>query len=199
MPALLARVSTACGNSRFSYSMTKVSALPPAPQDTGARDAEAELVLADVYRGLPGVARGTAKYLRVLEDVPRESVHRGGVVCTSGTLIFTVKRVLGTVPIEADGSAYFVVPANRNVYFEVLDADRLEIQRMRSVVCLKPREQRSCIGCHEPRNLAPPDLIGRAGRGALARRGAPDPADSMTSGRPNPGLMSQRSEQLSAV
>jgi hypothetical protein len=130
--------------------------LPPAPSDTGARDADAELMLANVYQGLPGVARGTAKYLRILEDVPREGVHRGGVVCTSGTLIFTVKRVWGTVPIEADGSAYFVVPANRNVYFEVLDADRLEIQRMRSVLCLKPGEQRSCIGCHEPRNLAPP-------------------------------------------
>ena len=134
--------------------------LPPAAADTGARDAEAELVLADVYQGLPDVARGTARYLRILEDVPRESVHRGGVVCTSGTLIFTVKRVLGTVPIEADGSAYFAVPANRNVDFEVLDADRLEIQRMRSVVCLKPGEQRSCIGCHEPRNLAPPPTAG---------------------------------------
>ncbi len=133
--------------------------LPPAPAETDSRDAEATLVLADVYQGLRDVPRGTAKYLRILEDVPRESVHRGGVVCTSGTLIFTVKRVLGTVPVEPDGSAYFAVPANRNVYFEVLDADRLEIQRMRSVVCLKPGEQRSCIGCHEPRNLAPPALV----------------------------------------
>jgi hypothetical protein len=129
--------------------------LPPAPPDTGATDAEATLVLADVYQGLRDVPRGTAKYLRVLEDVPRQGVHRGGVVCTSATLIFTIKRVLGTVPIEPDGSAHFVVPANRNVYFEVLDAGRREIQRMRSVVCLKPREQRSCIGCHEPRNMAP--------------------------------------------
>jgi len=144
--------------------------LPPAPAGTDARDAEAEVVLADVYQGLSGVPRGAAKYLRVLEDVPREGVHQGGVVCTSGTLIFTVKRVLGTVPIEADGSAYFTVPANRNVYFAVLDADRLEIQRMRSVVCLKPGEQRSCIGCHEPPNLAPPIPAG-LGAGGLGTGG----------------------------
>ncbi len=149
--------------------------LPSAPAQTDAREAEATLVLADVYQGLRDVPPGTAKFLRILEDVPRESVHRGGVVCTSGTLIFTIKRVLGTVPIEADGSACFVVPANRNVYFEVLDADRLEIQRMRSVLCLKPGEQRSCIGCHEPRNLAPSAKVGR---------GSPDPARSPTEGLP---------------
>lgn len=140
--------------------------LPSATGGSQVRDGEAEVVLADVYQGLNGVPRGAARYLRVLEDVPRQGVHRGGVVCTSGTLIFTVKRVLGTVPIEADGSAYFTVPANRNVYFSVLDADRLEIQRMRSVVCLRPGEQRSCIGCHEPPNLAPPTPAGMAPAGA---------------------------------
>jgi hypothetical protein len=143
--------------------------LPPAPADTSATDAEATLVVTDVYRGLTGVPRGTAKYLRILEDVPRESVHRGGVVCTSGTLIFTIKRVLGTVPIEPDGSAHFVVPANRNVYFEALDSERLEIQRMRSVVCLKPQERRACIGCHESRNMAPPGSTVTALRRAPSR------------------------------
>lgn len=126
-----------------------------APPDTDATDAEAALLLRDVYYGLPGVPRGAAKYLRVLEDVPRISVPHGGVICTSGTSIYTIKRIFGTVPIEADGSAYFVVPANRNVYFEVLDQEGLEIQRMRSVVCLKPRELRACAGCHEPRTSAP--------------------------------------------
>ena len=156
--------------------------LPPAPAGTDSREADATLVLADVYQGLRDVPRGTAKYLRILEDVPRESVHRGGVVCTSGTLIFTVKRVLGTVPVEPDGSAYFVVPANRNVYFEVLDADRLEIQRMRSVLCLKPGEQRGCVGCHEPRNHAP-----------SARRGSPDPAAAPTEGLPGAATSSPSS------
>jgi len=124
--------------------------------------AEATLFLADVYKGLTGVPRGTARHLRILEDVPRKGVREGGVILTSGTEIFTVKRVFGTVPIEPDGSAHFVVPADRNVYFEVLDDDRLEIQRMRSVVCLKPNERRGCVGCHESRNQAPPTAPGTA-------------------------------------
>ncbi|HUT92147.1 MAG TPA: NPCBM/NEW2 domain-containing protein [Thermoguttaceae bacterium] len=126
------------------------------PSVDRGQDAEATLLLADVYVGLTGIERGTARYVRILEDVPRKGVREGGVILTSGTEIFTVKRIFGTVPIEADGSAHFVVPADRNVYFEVLDEDGREIQRMRSVVCLKPGERRGCIGCHESRKQAPP-------------------------------------------
>ena len=130
----------------------------PASVDTDSASSEATLLMSSVYVGLPDVERGAARYLRVLEDLPRKGVTTGGVIVTSGTLIFTVKRILGSVPIESDGSAHFVVPANRNVYFEVLDAEGREIQRMRSVVCLKPGETRGCIGCHERRTMAPPDV-----------------------------------------
>ena len=126
--------------------------------DTDSSSSEATLLMSNVYVGMPNVERGAARYLRVVEDLPRKGVTTGGVIVTSGTLIFTVKRILGSVPIEPDGSAHFVVPANRNVYFEVLDADGREIQRMRSVVCLKPGEARGCIGCHERRTMAPPDV-----------------------------------------
>jgi mono/diheme cytochrome c family protein len=115
------------------------------------------LAIQDVHTGLPGVAAGTARFLRILEDVPRRGVHAGGVVRTSGTSIYTAKRIVGSVPVEADGSAYFIVPANRNLYFEVLAGDSTEIQRMRSVVCLKPAEIRTCVGCHESRLAAPPN------------------------------------------
>jgi len=143
--------------------------LPPAPTDTGATDAEATLLLMDVYRDLPGVAPGAVKLLRVLEDVPRKSVHTGGVVVTAATSIYTIKRILGTVPVAPDGSANFVVPANRNVYFEALDENHREIQRMRSVVCLKPSEKRTCIGCHESRMTAPPNASSAAFRQAPSR------------------------------
>jgi hypothetical protein len=130
--------------------------LPAAGPDSAASGSEAVLGLQDVYVGLPGVPRGTVRFLRLIEDVPRKGVHAGGVVCTSGTSIYTVKRILGIVPVEADGSAHFTVPANTNVYFEALDADQAEVQRMRSVVCLKPGEARTCVGCHESRLSAPP-------------------------------------------
>lgn len=130
--------------------------LAPVQAEAAGPSSEATLLLADVYSGRYAPPRGEARWLRILEDVPRKGVHQGGVICTSGTPIFTIKRVLGRVPIEPDGSAHFVVPADRNLYFEVLDENQQEIQRMRSVVCLKPGERRACIGCHEPRAMAPP-------------------------------------------
>jgi cytochrome c553 len=140
---------------------------------------EAVLLMINVYEGLPGIPRGTARYLRIIEDVPRRGVPRGGVITTSGTSIYTVKRILGIVPIDPDGSAYFVVPADRNVYFEVLDERQREIQRMRSVVCLKAGERRACVGCHERPGTAPPNGVGSAFWRAPSR---PIPPSFLTSG-----------------
>ncbi|MDI9603150.1 MAG: NPCBM/NEW2 domain-containing protein [Acidobacteriota bacterium] len=129
------------------------------PSPALAAQGNADVVLMDVYEGLEGVPRGEARYLRVVEDVPRVSVPNGGVIVTSGTPIYTIKRMLGIVPIEPDGSARISAPSNRNVYFEVLDENQVEIQRMRSVLCLRPNELRTCVGCHEPRNTAPPNQL----------------------------------------
>ena len=155
-------------------------AIPPtaegyAPPETSAGNADddAHLLMLDVYEGLPGVARGTVKSLRIIEDVPRVGLHRGGVIVTSATNIYTVKRILGRVPVEVDGSAYFVVPADRNVYFEALDADGREVQRMRSVVCLRPGERRTCVGCHEGRTTSPPNRPGAAWRRPPSRPAPP--------------------------
>lgn len=138
--------------------------LPPADAATDS-EGEAELLVLDITFGLPGINRSDVKAIRIIEDVPRRCVPTGGVIPTAGTEIYTVKRLLGQVPVEPDGSAYFVVPANRNVYFEVLDGRNREIQRMRSVVCLKPGERRTCVGCHESRSASPPNpLVMAVGR-----------------------------------
>jgi hypothetical protein len=63
--------------------------------------------------------------------------------------------VIGTVPVEADGSAYFRVPADTAVYFQALDENQMELVRMRSYVSLKAGEVRSCRGCHESRGQPP--------------------------------------------
>jgi hypothetical protein len=131
--------------------------LPPVPAAADAANGQATILISDIHEGLDGVARGEPRYLRIIEDIPRKGVHAGGVVLTSGSGIYTVKRIVGTVPIDADGSAHFMVPANRNLYFEVLDQNQLEIQRMRSVVCFKPGENRTCVGCHESPVMAPPN------------------------------------------
>ncbi|MDI9383752.1 MAG: NPCBM/NEW2 domain-containing protein [Verrucomicrobiota bacterium] len=144
-------------------------AVPEAGSDRQDEGSDALLLLVDAAMGQQGVALGEVKALRIIEDVPRKGVPMGSVIPVSATSMYTVKRVIGTVPVEADGSAYFRVPANRPLYFSSLDADGLEIQRMRSSICLKPGEVQTCLGCHEYRLGAPPNGNGIP----LASRRAP--------------------------
>lgn len=136
----------------------------------------------DVYfgPGMEGVERGTAKTLRVIaldfRSVGIGSNSNGGP--SGGAMVSTpvsishgtwdVKIPLGDVPIEADGSASFIVPARTPVYFQVLDENGHCIQTMRSWTTLQPGETFSCIGCHEDKNItAQPAKV------ALAQRQAP--------------------------
>ena len=115
------------------------------------------MVLADVYRGrnLPGVQRGDIRKLLVLESLPKPVNFSGGPDLGSWLGTFTLERVLGTVPVEADGSAYFEVPAHRQVFFQALDEQDLSVKRMQSWCSVSPGETISCVGCHEPRTETP--------------------------------------------
>ncbi|MDZ7616695.1 MAG: hypothetical protein U1E05_06805 [Patescibacteria group bacterium] len=136
-----------------------------APEATGKPVAEATLLMADVYRGLEGIQRGQVKYLRILEQVPRpwnakrfwpDDITNGQNAAISlGSHIF-VTILHGVVPVEEDGSAHFTVPAGRSVFFQAIDENYMELERMRTFINLQPGEARSCIGCHQPRNEAPP-------------------------------------------
>jgi len=119
-----------------------------------------QLVLSDVYRGrnMAGVKRGDIKKLLVLESLPKPVNFSGGPDLTSWLGTFTLERVLGTVPVEEDGSASFEVPANRSVFFVALDENDLSVKRMQSWVSLMPGEVRSCVGCHEGRGETPPSV-----------------------------------------
>lgn len=74
---------------------------------------------------------------------------------------YNSKRILGTVPVEADGSASFLVPAGRFVYFQLLDSKGRMIHSMRSGTSLMPGERQGCIGCHNYRS-APPTAQSKA-------------------------------------
>ncbi len=75
---------------------------------------------------------------------------------------YVAKAPLGTVPVAEDGSVQFLAPAGKVLYFQLLDADYNELQRMRSVIQLQPGERRSCIGCHDPRHASPSPQLGVA-------------------------------------
>ncbi len=76
---------------------------------------------------------------------------------------WTPVRILGDVPVRADGSVQFTVPADRAVYFQLLDENRMELRRMRTFISFQPGEQRSCVGCHETQNAAPAQPAQRFG------------------------------------
>ena len=108
----------------------------------------------DVYAGpgLAGVPRGTVKNLRVFTY----SFAYRGMGSETDRVGFDgpwdVVRILGTVPVEADGSAYFEVPANTPLSLQPLDAQGRALQLMRSWLTVMPGELQSCSGCHEPQN-----------------------------------------------
>jgi formylglycine-generating enzyme required for sulfatase activity len=64
-------------------------------------------------------------------------------------------RILGTTPVEVDGSAIFKIPANTPVAFQPLDEDGRAVQLMRTWVTAMPGETMSCVGCHERKETLP--------------------------------------------
>ncbi len=110
--------------------------------------------IVDVYTGpgLAGIPRGTVKALRVI-SYSFSYRDMGGQVDRVGLDgPWDVKRILGTVPVAEDGSAYFEVPANTPVAFQPLDANGRALQLMRSWITVMPGELQSCAGCHETQN-----------------------------------------------
>jgi hypothetical protein len=149
-------------------------ALPDSRDPALARNENARLTLVDVYQGLePHVRRGDVKYIRVCQEVRSDLIQLPDGQCQSdheqfqdwyatpvhkvqgphGWPSYVAKASLGLVPVDDRGSATFDVPAGKTLYFEALDANFNELQRMRSVLQLQAGEQRSCIGCHENRHM----------------------------------------------
>lgn len=130
---------------------------PVIPDKIVPESKEATVFIQDIYEGegLPGVPRGTVKKLRVLayeyayRDSPSNHSAQG---IQSG---WDIKRLLGEVPVEADGSAIFTIPANTPVSLQPIDSLGRAIQWMRSWFVGMPGETVSCVGCHEDQNLMP--------------------------------------------
>lgn len=122
------------------------------------------LFLADVHvgRNMEGVKPGEIKKLLVLESLAKPINFTGGMDPLTYGGSFTLERVLGTVPVEADGSAYLEVPALRAVFFVALDEKGNSIKRMQSFLTVQPGETTGCFGCHEQRTrtmTSPRDLL----------------------------------------
>jgi formylglycine-generating enzyme required for sulfatase activity len=127
------------------------------PDLTLPNEKEGTMFITDIYhgRGLPEIPRGKAKSLRIF------SYHfaywgTGNYTAIGEYSGYDIKRIIGTVPIEEDGSACFKVPANTPISMQVLDEDGAAIQIMQSWTIAMPGENVSCVGCHEQTNEVTP-------------------------------------------
>jgi hypothetical protein len=91
--------------------------------------------------------------LRIIQVLPKTTpspnVPRIGVAEQT-----SARAILGSVPVEADGSAHFEAPHGKQLYFQALDERGFAVQSMRSGTYLHRGERLLCQGCHEPRGRA---------------------------------------------
>lgn len=130
---------------------------PPAIQDrVNLARTDATVYLQDIYSGpgLAGVPRGAVKSLRIFE-YHFAYAGMGGHINIGIDGPWDVHRIIGTVPVNEDGSVNFRVPANRPLAVQPLDAEGKALQVMRSWFTAMPGENVSCVGCHEKQNSAP--------------------------------------------
>jgi hypothetical protein len=131
---------------------------PVLPELVDLSQARATCLISDVGYGSEEIA-ARIRYVRVAEPIgwPYDNRLGGQRYGEKGPHLinWTPIHILGDVPVEADGSVKFEVPADKAVYFQLLDKNRMELRRMRSFISFQPGEKRSCAGCHETRGLTP--------------------------------------------
>ena len=120
---------------------------------------QAEVTIANVYQSLkPWPENTKIKSLRIVQiyamSVPSgwlNHIGRQEETTLNTATISPVRGVIGTVPVEEDGSAHFMVPAQMEVFFQALDENGNAVQSMRSGTYFQPGDNVSCVGCHEPK------------------------------------------------
>lgn len=126
----------------------------PAPITTD--DQTGAIAIANVYESdPPWPADSRITSLRVIQVFPKETIDEDKPRIGVGRQSL-VRGVLGTVPVEKDGSAHFTAPAGVPIYFQALDEKGLAVQTMRSVTYVHPGQKLTCIGCHESKWKSPP-------------------------------------------
>ena len=129
--------------------------VPPAlPSLVAGREDETTGIfsLQDVYRSTQDIRRGAIRHLRVNELIPQPCQR---VPYSSAVRFEVLKRVVGTVPVDASGSVTFEAPAGVPLQLQALDENGMAVMTMRTFIHLQPGEQVSCVGCHEPRTSTP--------------------------------------------
>jgi len=159
------------GNRELLYRDPKISCLSPIPlrprrrppiipdqtayASPGPKQRQATIAVMNVYDADFAWPAGTKiKALRVIQVLPKTTAPpnnpRIGVANQTNARV-----VLGTAPVESDGSVYFEAPVGKAIYFQALDERGLAVQSMRSATYVHPGEALVCHGCHESKHRPP--------------------------------------------
>ncbi|MFA6563422.1 MAG: hypothetical protein WCV00_16060 [Verrucomicrobiia bacterium] len=137
---------------------------PKPPVLPVAREAKAEptgtFYIQNVYQSSQPIASGSIAGVRVVRVFPQTVETPPG---RSVAVYEMPKRILGTAPVDANGSVAFRAPAGQPLFFQLVDKDGMAVMTMRALAYLQPGEEAGCIGCHESRHGAP-DRVSRHAR-----------------------------------
>jgi len=153
------------GNMELLYREEGISSMYPIPLEARERPPvvpdtldeslgdEGEFLLTNVrVSHFPMPADRRIVKLRVFQVLPKSRTHVANKPRIGHANAESARMLLGTVPVESDGSAYFRAPAEKPLYFQAVDENGRAVQSMRSVTYLQPGERQGCVGCHEPRH-----------------------------------------------
>jgi len=129
--------------------------VPPvlASSIAGRENAESGVFyLQDVYQCRQPIEPGTIKRLRINRIYGQPTNSKPKLSLANNEVI---KGILGTVPVDADGSTAFRAPAGVPLQLQALDENGMAVMTMRSCVYLQPGEVASCVGCHEHPTTTP--------------------------------------------
>jgi hypothetical protein len=67
--------------------------------------------------------------------------------------------LLGTAPVEADGSFFVQIPGDQPLQIELLDSAGKSLKREQGWFWMRGGEQRACVGCHAGPEIAPENAV----------------------------------------
>lgn len=175
------------GNLELLYRDADISSMNPMPLSpsrqprriAGTLDKslgnEGEFFVADVKWSLLPLPDRPVRQLRIFQVLPKSETHMANRPRLGYANAESARALIGTVPVEEDGSAWFRAPAGKPLYFQAVDAEGRAVQGMRTLTYLQPGERRGCVGCHERSGSAPPPRLALAlARGPSTIEPGPD-------------------------
>jgi len=154
--------------------------MPPAiPSHVAGREQEetGTFFVQNVYQSTQPIEPGTIRSLRINRIYGQPNNGKPPLSLANNEII---KSIVGTVPVNADGSTAFRAPAGTPLQLQLLDENGMAVMTMRTVIYLQPGETATCVGCHEPRGATP--TLGAMPRSVPVYEPAPPPGPQYAGG-----------------